>query len=74
MVTDKNGVEIIEGETVIVHQEEGVRKARVIEPFPDNPTVSFPGFWVDINFGDGVQGMMSYILEVEVRELARHSH
>lgn len=67
MVTDKNGVEIIKGQTVIVHQEEEIRKAKVVEPFADNPTVKFPGWWVDIDFGDGIQGMMSYILEVIVQ-------
>ena len=30
---------------------------------PDSPTSNGPGHWVDIDFGDGVQGMMSYILE-----------
>lgn len=63
MITDKNGAEIIKGQTVLVHQEEGIREARVIELFPDRPTVNFPGWWVDIDFGDGVQEMMSYILE-----------
>ena len=65
MVQDLNGVEIIPGQSVIVHQEEGTRDAMVIEVFPDNPTVKQPGFWVDINSGDGVEGMMSYILEVK---------
>ena len=64
MVIDKNGTEIIKGQTVTVYQEEEVRKAKVIEPFPNCPTVNEPGWWVDIDFGDGVQGMMSYILEV----------
>jgi len=64
MVTDMNGVEILKGAPVIVHQEEGQRTAQVVEPFPDNPTVNQPGWWVDIDSGDGVEGMMSYILEV----------
>lgn len=64
MVVDKNGVEIIKGQTVMIFQEEGIRRAKVIEPFPDVPTVLHPGWWVDIDFGDGIQGMMSYILEV----------
>lgn len=64
MVVDINGVEIKKGQTVIVHQEEGDRTAIVIEPFPDNPTEVHDGYWVDIDSGDGVEGMMSYILEV----------
>ena len=64
MVTDMNGVEIRRGAPVIVHQEEGQRTAQVVMPFPDSPTVNQPGWWVDIDSGDGVEGMMSYILEV----------
>jgi len=64
MVTDMNGIEILKGASVIVHQEEGQRTAQVVKPFPDNPTVIQPGWWVDIDSGDGVEGMMSYILEV----------
>ena len=64
MVTDMNGVEILKGASVIVHQEEGQRIAQVVEPFPGSPTVNQPGWWVDIDSGDGVEGMMSYILEV----------
>ena len=65
MVTDKNGIKIKKGQTVKVHQEEGIREAIVIEPFPDNPTSGQPGHWVDINIENGgVEGMMSYILEV----------
>lgn len=64
MVTDMKGVEILKGAPVIVHQEEGQRTAQVVEAFPDSPTVNEPGCWVDIDGGDGVEGMMSYILEV----------
>ena len=60
-----NGVEIRKGASVIVHQKEGQRTAQVVEPFPDNPTENQPGWWVDIDSGDGVEGMMSYILEVK---------
>lgn len=66
MVVDRNGVEIIKGQTVVVYQEVEIRRAKVVEPFPDNPTTNFPGWWVDIDFGDGVQGIMSYVLEVIV--------
>ncbi len=64
IVKDMNDVEIKAGQSVMVYQEEEIRVATVIEIFPDRPTGSEPGFWVDIDFGDGVQGMMSYILRV----------
>lgn len=67
MVTDINGVEIIRGQTVIVHQDAGPREAKVVEIFPDHPTKSQPGFWVSLLWvdGSGLEGMMSYILEVK---------
>ncbi len=65
MVIDINGVQIIPGQTVLVHQEEETREALVDDVFPDQPTTNEPGFWVDIDFGDGLQGMMSYIIEVK---------
>lgn len=64
VVVDQNGIEIFTGQTVSVHQYEGNSIATVIETFPDSPTVKQPGHWVDINRGDGVEEMMSYILEV----------
>jgi hypothetical protein len=65
MVVDKNGVEIKPGQTVLVHQDEGVRKAVVHKPFPDSPTVNTKGHWVDVSIeGLGLEGMMSYVLEV----------
>ena len=64
MVTDMKGVEIFKGQMVIVYQEEGQRIAQVVKTFPDNPTVNEPGWWVDIDGGEGPEGMMSYILEV----------
>ena len=66
VVVDMNNVEICKGAEVIVHQEEGPRKAMVVEPFPENPTVNRPGWWVDIEDDNGIEGMMSYILEVVV--------
>ena len=63
------GVEIKKGQTVFVHQDEGVRQSKVVEPFSDCPTVNQPGYWVDINSGDGLEGMMSYILEVVNRPI-----
>ncbi len=65
MVVDQNGVQITSGDNVIVHQTEGDSNAVVIEPFEDSPTVNENGHWVDIEKGsEGVEGMMSYILEV----------
>jgi len=65
MVVDKFGIEIKKGQYVWVHQDEKIRKAIVIEPFPNHPTENEPGHWVDINInGNGIEGMMSYILEV----------
>ena len=65
MVVDKTGVEIIPGQQVLVHQEEGTRRAVVVKPFPDSPTVNAPGHWVDVNIDNaGPEGMPSYILEV----------
>ena len=67
-VKDMNGVEINAGDTVRVHQEEGIRIAQVVEPFFDNPTARKPGWWVNIDYGDGPFRMMSYILEVVKRK------
>lgn len=64
MVVDQNGVEIVAGQSVIVHQDDGDHDATVLEPFEDCPTVNERGHWVDIDKGEGVEGMMSYILEV----------
>lgn len=64
-VLDRNGVKMEPGQTVRVHQDEGIRMAKVVEVFPDDPTINEPGHWVDIQKGgDGIEGMMSYILEV----------
>lgn len=65
MVVDMNGVEIKAGQKVLVHQEEERRFAKVIDVFPDSLTETEPGHWIDIDFGDGVQGMMSYVVEVQ---------
>lgn len=65
MVVDKNGLEIKPGQIVLVHQDEETRKAIVVKIFPDNPTVNFPGHWVDVIINDfGPEGIPSYILEV----------
>jgi len=44
MITDINGVEILPGQTVIVHQDAGIREAIVVGVDPDNSTTSLPGF------------------------------
>jgi len=63
-VNDIHGKEITPGCKVLVHQTEGIREAIVIEVFSDRRTLQSPGFWVDIDAGDGIEGIMSYILEV----------
>ena len=63
-VKDMNGVEINAGDTVLVYQEDRIRTARVVEPFFDCPTAEKSGWWVDIDDGTGIEGVMSYILEV----------
>jgi hypothetical protein len=63
-VLDMNGVEIIKGANVIVHQEDGKHPAVVADVFPDSPTKKENGFWCDVDKGDGLEGMMSYIIEV----------
>jgi len=64
MVKDRKGVEIKVGADVTVYQDEGPREATVVGVSTDQPTKNQPGFWVDIDDGSGVEGMMSYILEV----------
>ena len=64
MVVDMNGVKIKKGQDVLVHQEDGVSHGVVVETMEDSPTVNEPGHWVDIYRGDGLEGMMSYCLEV----------
>jgi len=64
-VLDMNGVEIHKGQRVRVHQEECVSFAIVVDTFDgSNPTSKALGHWVDIQRINGVEGMMSYILEV----------
>lgn len=64
MVKDINGVEIKNGDRVIIHQIEEQRTAEVVEIFLDSPTINQPGYWVDVMEGEYVEGIMSYILEV----------
>ena len=64
IVTDMNGVRIKEGDTVRVHQDDEKRIAKVVDIKDPMPTTKYPGWWVDIDGGQGVEGMMTYILEV----------
>lgn len=64
VVNDMNGKPIDKGASVIVHQIEEVRRAKVVDVFPDRPTNNDVGYWIDIDFGGGSEGMMSYIVEV----------
>lgn len=66
MIVDINKKEIKVGSNILVHQDEEVRKAVVVDLFPDEPTTNEKGFWVDIRIGKNkrIEGMMSYILEV----------
>lgn len=59
-----NKKEIKVGDKVFVNQDEGIVRAVVVELFPDNPTTNEKGFWVDVDAGKGVEGIMSYILQV----------
>ena len=63
-IVDMNGVTISNGDMVRVHQDEGPRISKVVDISDPVPTLNSPGWWVDIDSGDGVEGMMSYILEV----------
>lgn len=70
-VFDMNGVLLKKGQRVRVHQEDFISEAIVVDDFTNiSPTLKKPGWWVDIEkCGDytmykGVEGMMSYILEV----------
>ena len=67
-VKDRTGKVINPGDRVLVFQEEDTRKATVHEVFPNLPTRTQPGHWVDLeiddDFSHGLEGVMSYILEV----------
>jgi len=62
MVRDMNGVEIHKGQRVRVHQKDETSIARVVG-FLGIQTQAEQGHWVDIDKGNGPEGMMSYILE-----------
>jgi hypothetical protein len=66
-VVDRNKRPLQEGQQVRVHNDEGydAHTAKVVRiENPPTPTGNHNGFWVDIDCGDGPQGMPSYCLEV----------
>lgn len=63
VVYDMFGVELGVGMEVRVHQEEEVTLA-VIEEITSSPTKLQAGYWIDVERGEGLEGMPSYILEV----------
>lgn len=65
MVVDMKGNEILPGQTVIVYQTEQMKEAKVVDIFPDTPTINQNGFWIDIDFGEGPEGIMSYLVKVK---------
>ncbi len=64
LVVDRLGVPIQVGHKVRVFQDEETTTGVVAEVMSDSPTVNEVGHWVDINRGEGLEGMMSYVLEV----------
>lgn len=64
-VTDMKGVQIRCGQRVVVHTDDGSHTAEVNDDLLDpTPTKIKPGFWVDVDDGNGLCGQPSYILEV----------
>lgn len=63
-MTDKNGIELVQGQRVNVHQEDKITQGVVVDIFECSPTSLQPGCWVDIDRGEGTEGMPSYLLEV----------
>lgn len=61
---DRNGFRIYEDQSVLVHQDDGVRKGTVHE-VTDSYTVNEPGYWVDVCIDNqGPEGIPSYMLEI----------
>lgn len=63
---DVNGIEIKKGQTVTVCNANVFSGSTYIvhKIFYDRPTRDHPGFWVDISSCCGIEGMMSYVLEI----------
>ena len=62
--TDRLGNELHAGDSITVYQKEETTKAKVLEASKDRPTINEKGWWIEIDRGDGPEGMMSYILEI----------
>lgn len=60
-VTDRRGVVLVPGQKVFVLQTEQTRIATVVEVTEKR---SSNGWWVDVDFGSGSEGIPSDILEV----------
>jgi len=69
IAVDMNGFEIRKGQTVLIHQDDGIREATVVEVLMDSPTMKEKGFWIDVYTPEGVGGIMSYIIEVKRKEI-----
>lgn len=67
-VVDKNNQALQVGDRVVIHFERGTTSKGVIVRLCDSPTVLQPGFWVDVDRGDGPSGYPSYILEKQLDE------
>ncbi len=52
------------GDMVIVSQDDGIRRAVVVED-TGRPTTLKSGTWVDVDSGCGVEGMPSYLLVMD---------
>jgi hypothetical protein len=64
IIRDMGGRRVTVGSKVRVHQEDRIRTAVVHKLQLNQPTKNAPGYWVDIDSGEGLEGMPSYLLEV----------
>lgn len=66
MVIDKNGLELFVDAKILVFTDDGaIREAVIVKIYDDCPTVLEAGHWLDIDFGDGPQGFVSYKVELK---------
>jgi len=61
---DRKDVEINNGDYVIVYQDDKRSLGKVVDATPNRETVNEHGYWIDIDRGDGIDGIPSYLLEV----------